>query len=370
MKIYSRLIYWLVGVFVAVFLLFSVWNTDQTTLAKNMSAWADKAKEATGSKERAAFVTLAQNRDLDDLLDTVRSFEDRFNHKFHYDWVFLNEEPFDEEFKDVMTSLISGNVKFGVIPKEHWSYPEWIDQEKAAERRKQMQEEGVFYGDKESYRHMCRFESGFFFQHPLMQEYRYYWRVEPSTRMFCDVEYDVFKFMRTNKKKYGWTISITEFRNTIPTLWNHTVDFIKQHPDYVHPNALENFVRDKDDRSEYNLCHYWTNFEIADMDFWRGQVYQDYFNYLDHQGGFFYERWGDAPVHSIAVSLFMDRDEVHFFDDIGYEHPPFNHCPAFQKEKNLKCHCLPKKSFDWHESSCLRVYNEAKGITPPPDYHD
>lgn len=29
-----------------------------------------------------------------------------------------------------------------------------------------------------SYRNMCRFNSGFFFKHPLMEQYQWYWRVE------------------------------------------------------------------------------------------------------------------------------------------------------------------------------------------------
>lgn len=44
----------------------------------------------------------------------------------------------------------------------------------------------------------------------------------------------------------------------------------------------------------------------------------DYFEHLDKAGGFFYERWGDAPVHSIAASLFLPKDQIHFFDDIAF----------------------------------------------------
>jgi alpha 1,2-mannosyltransferase len=47
-----------------------------------------------------------------------------------------------------------------VIPKEHWSYPEWVDLDKAAEERQKMVNENVIYGGSESYRHMCRFNSG------------------------------------------------------------------------------------------------------------------------------------------------------------------------------------------------------------------
>lgn len=33
----------------------------------------------------------------------------------------------------------------------------------------------------------------------------------------------------------------------------------------------------------------WSNFEIADLDFWRAEAYSKFFDYLDEQGGFYYE---------------------------------------------------------------------------------
>lgn len=33
----------------------------------------------------------------------------------------------------------------------------------------------------------------------------------------------------------------------------------------------------------------WSNFEIADMDLWRGEAYTKYFDHLDASGGFYYE---------------------------------------------------------------------------------
>ena len=32
---------------------------------------------------------------------------------------------------------------------------------------------------------------------------------------------------------------------------------------------------------EYNLCHFWSNFEIGDLRFFRSEAYQEYFSYLD-----------------------------------------------------------------------------------------
>ena len=88
-------------------------------------------------------------------------------------------------------------VEFGVIPQDHWNQPDWIDEDKATKARKEMEENNVIYGGAPhsavniqssecayadsgslSYRNMCRFNSGFFYRHELMQKYRFYWRVE------------------------------------------------------------------------------------------------------------------------------------------------------------------------------------------------
>jgi alpha 1,2-mannosyltransferase len=106
----------------------------------------------------------------------------------------------------------------------------------------------------------------------------------------------------------------------------------------------------------------WSNFEIADLDFWRGEKYTKFFDYLDKKGGFYYEvrfaqillsypikfnlqRWGDAPVHSIGAALFARKDQIHFFNDIGYRHEPFQHCPQGDAHKKGKCWCDPTANF-------------------------
>lgn len=53
----------------------------------------------------------------------------------------------------------------------------------------------------------------------------------------------------------------------------------------------------------------------------------------------FTQRWGDAPVHSIAAALFAPKDQLHFFRDIGYRHKPFQHCPNGDDWTRGKCEC-------------------------------
>jgi len=92
----------------------------------------------------------------------------------------------------------------------------------------------------------------------------------------------------------------------------------------------------------------------------------DYFEHLDKAGGFFYERWGDAPVHSIAASLFLPKEQIHFFDDIAYWHNPFTHCPTSEEIRlKGKCTCKPSDNFDWNGYSCTTQYFELNGYKKP-----
>lgn len=334
-------------------------SLNSTELSSQIHSGIKSNIQSLNSRENATFVALCRNEDIGAMVTTIISYEDRFNKNYQYDWVFLNNEEFNEEFKTVVTRLVSGKARFGVIPDEHWSYPSWIDQKKAAEERQKLEDAGIIYGGSESYRHMCRFESGFFYRHPLMLEYKYYWRVEPDTKIFCDLDFDVFRYMRENKLKYGFTLAVYEFPETIATLWESTLKFFQMYPKYVHPDNLGRFVTEDQGRS-YNGCHFWTNLEIADADFWRGEAYSTYFEYLDHLGGFFYERWGDAPVHSIAASIMLERDEIAHLDFIGYNHPPFQHVPQNFLERNIRCAANPEDTLDWDGFSCLRHFYTAQ----------
>jgi alpha 1,2-mannosyltransferase len=82
--------------------------------------------------------------------------EATFNWKYNYPWIFLNEEPFTEEFMNLTRSMTKAEVRFGLVPKEHWGYPDWINQTHASEQRNAMARKGIIYGESESYRHMCR----------------------------------------------------------------------------------------------------------------------------------------------------------------------------------------------------------------------
>ncbi|KAG0371204.1 nucleotide-diphospho-sugar transferase [Gamsiella multidivaricata] len=313
-------------------------------------------RTADAVKANAAFVILLQNKDLHEMRKTMRMLESTFNRRHGYSYVFLNNVPFTDHFKTHIRAMTTATVKFGLIPREHWSYPAFVNQTQAALNRKDMEARHVPYGESESYRHMCRYESGFIFQHELVQEYDYFWRVEPGVSFSCDLDFDPFMVMKTKKYKYGFAIALPEYVDTIPTLWENVRHFMQTYPEHISKrNSLEWISYDKGET--YNNCHFWSNFEIVDLSFFRSKAYMDFFNLLDKTGGFFYERWGDAPVHSIAAALMLDRREIHFFNEIGYRHEMYEHCPE-SPALQLKCACDPKDNVDWVQFSCLRRFLE------------
>jgi len=42
--------------------------------------------------------------------------------------------------------MTRAECRFGLVPKEHWGYPEWISQEKAAETRVKMKVSFLDFG--------------------------------------------------------------------------------------------------------------------------------------------------------------------------------------------------------------------------------
>ncbi|KAI0801708.1 putative alpha-1, 2-mannosyltransferase [Xylaria sp. FL0064] len=286
----------------------------------------------------ATLLALVRNEELSGMLQSMDDLERTWNHKFNYPWTFFNDVPFTEEFKSKTRAATKAECRYEVIPKEHWEKPLWINDDLFAESVKILEEQDIQYASMLSYHQMCRWNSGLFYKHPALADIQYYWRVEPKVHFFCDVDYDVFRYMQDNNKTYGFTITLYDAPQSIPSLWPETTKFLTEHPEYLHPNRAEGWLTDRTRRpvhnemaNGYSTCHFWTNFEIADMNFWRSQAYEDYFNHLDRAGGFFYERWGDAPVHSVALGLFEDKNKIHWFRDIGYQHIPFFNCPNSPK---------------------------------------
>ena len=264
--------------------------------------------DVNAPRANATILMLARNADLEGAVTAVTSVEKQFNQWFHYPIIFLNNEPWDRAFIDALSKTASGEVYFETIDSNMWGYPTWIDQKKAARKMKAQERAGLVYAGKESYHHMCRFNSGFFYDHPALAKYRWYWRIEPDVQYTCAITYDPFVEMQKRGKKYGYTIALWEWGQTVPSLYRKVSDWKEKRrilstplwQALIHPSTapwpfrkLLSLLRNRNaDGDLWNMCHFWSNFEIADMEFFRGKEYREFFEFLDADGGFYFERVG------------------------------------------------------------------------------
>lgn len=138
------------------------------TLRRKISEKHDKVfvtgclePQVNGPRANAAFVVLARNKELEGVIQSIKSMERHFNRWFHYPYVFLNDGEFNSTFKEAVLNHTSAPVEWGKIEPELWDFPDWVDEEVAKEGIAKQGDEAIMYGGLESYHHMCRFYSGY-----------------------------------------------------------------------------------------------------------------------------------------------------------------------------------------------------------------
>jgi mannosyltransferase len=136
--------------------------------------------------------------------------------------------------------------------------------------------------------------------------------------------------MIRNNKTYGFTIAVKELRETVPNIFRYASAY-KRTNNITSQGLWEMFVETPEEKKErllpkesgkprkqshpqnilnseplanslpeidpeamegetYNMCHFWSNFEIARLDWFRSKEYNDFFEMMDRSGGFWNER--------------------------------------------------------------------------------
>jgi alpha 1,2-mannosyltransferase len=302
------------------------------------------------AKINACIFVLARNEDLIDLVNTIKRLESIFNQKYNYPYVILNNVPFTALFKNEILKHTQSLVEFGQIAKNEWSLPKWINK-KRFNYLLNTSHQHVYKANLVSYHHMCRYLSGFFFRHGLTLKYDYYWRIDPHLTFTCEFKEDPFRTLYDNDKLYGFALALHEIPDTIPSLWYTIQKWLIQSGYTTNKKNALNFISD-DQGKTINLCHFWNNFEIASFSIFRTESYLNYFNYLDQSGGIYYERWGDAMIHTFYVSLMLRQDQIHRFENIGY-----GHIDNFNWPINRRIKCVNKTSANSGSHYCTRYWD-------------
>ena len=160
------------------------------------------------------------------------------------------------------------------------------------------------------YRHMCRWFGiliwKFFEELNESQgcQYRYIARLDEDSLVQSPINYDIFDFMQVNKYAYGYRLCAYE------------LDFNRLFPWFRKWHSSIQPMR----KVAYELCGFYNNFFVADLQFFWSPPVQTYLQELDEQGLIYRERYGDLLIHSTAVYAFAPEEKIHRFLDFTYRH--------------------------------------------------
>lgn len=105
---------------------------------------------------RGVLYMLVRNEDIQGARQAIRSVEDRFNHRFCYPWVLLNDQDFSFEFRKYIRKATQAPIFFGKINPNVWAYPSWIDVPIAENRMLEMLRMGIYKAGSPSFHQLLR----------------------------------------------------------------------------------------------------------------------------------------------------------------------------------------------------------------------
>lgn len=157
--------------------------------------------------------------------------------------------------------------------------------------------------------------------------------------MICS---DPFLKMIETNKTYGFTIAVKELKETVPNIFRYASAykrvnnltsqglwemFIEPQPEEKeeenedkHPlpeeilrgdpsrESLPDIDPEAMEGEKYNMCHFWSNFEIAKLSWFRSKEYEDFFQMMDRSGGFWMERV--SLLMKTVLALYTDYQIV------------------------------------------------------------
>ncbi len=251
------------------------------------------------SKNCIVYLVRTSDKDLDSLNKSLELLDQnllRYTDKL--DVIIFHEKSFEDgHYKERMSPIHNGKIIFQEIefpaPPEGTPeiFPHPIPEQVA------MGNAGFSIG----YRHMCWFFSGGLYDQPIMQNYKYYLRLDTDSYILTPLMYDIFDMMEKGGHKYGYIEQAVQQDN--PAVIEGLHDFCW--------GASSGLTEGK---------MYYTNFEIGEVEFFRVGLYYMFFKRIEANGGIYTKRWGDAPIKYIGVNLFMDPKWKKAVAGFNYQH--------------------------------------------------
>lgn len=353
------------------------------------------------------------------IYSTVTNVQQRFNNWFEYDWVFLSADGYEfknGKFIEEINALLpaeqySFKVEFAVASEDKfWHVPESVDVNKISDSQIRLSQ--LEFGDSKFFRLMSRYFTGHLAREKFLEDYDWVWRIEPGLELLCDVRYDLFRWMQDRSQVMGFSLSHKEpHKELVEGLWDlskkyagaqtkkivdygeNLYEFITEYPDVKDldkaKNAEERLKKEREGAKggadpKHNQCQMDSGFLITNLNFMRSLPYWALFQDMDKDGGFFYKRWSASAAQTMAASLLLRRNQVYFFDSVGFRLSSselstssqvssisrnFYNCPIDDETyREFNCECDQGLDFTFMKDSCTSRFYDITNRKKPDDW--
>jgi alpha 1,2-mannosyltransferase len=180
------------------------------------------------------------------------------------------------------------------------------------------------------YRGMCRFRSGPLFDQPVLRGFDYAMTLDTDGYLpDALIDFDPIEKMHNDGGLYAYSHILDDQPAAVEHFYEHVLMFMRDRGIQTDKlPLLAPFLAE----GKWNMRLYMNDIEIMKLDWFRGEKYRDFFNYLDSFGGWWLHRWGDHAVRTFAVGMWMNKDELVQID-IPYGHQSYCKC----RRKNFVC---------------------------------
>jgi len=236
---------------------------------------------------------------MDSLKSSIALLDKNFNIKYQYPIIIFYQES-DEAFSEMKIREVTRSPIF--FQQITFELPPFVN-------KSAIPKHGCRNGFNIGYRHMCRFHAIGVYELPILRGVEYVWRLDDDSLLLRPINYDIFDYVHRHDYQYSYMLENDDHPSCVFGLWEATESYIRR--ESLTPHFFRMWPRNH---------IFYNNFEILATSLWNSTGYRKFMRFIDEQGGIFYYRWGDAPIKTLAVSLFVPRNKTHRFIDIGYEH--------------------------------------------------
>eukprot|EP01041_Mallomonas_annulata_P001745 gene1745-3372_t len=166
-----------------------------------------------------------------------------------------------------------------------------------------------------NYKHMSNFFFHGFLKIPLLQQFKYIFRLDDDTCIQDPINYDIFHEMYTYGLVYSYHTTWNDADNVVKGLSQFVDDYITHNNIQIANIELYNFVKKSNQIPAFS-----TNLEIIDTHKYKRKEILKFIDAVVSSNYIYHRRWGDAPLRFVLAELFWRPNEVLRLCEFDYQH--------------------------------------------------